>query len=179
MHISGKKNYLVTGYPGIGKTTIIEKASRALMKYRPSGFFTGEIREGGRRTGFELRSLNGKRMMVLSHINRESPCIIGKYKVDVVAFERYVESFSISENRGNLVIIDEVGKMECLSEKFIGLIRSLLDADETVLLASVALRGGGFISQIKKRNDVMIYEMTLKNRDSLFRKIIQDVENAL
>ena len=179
MHISGKKNYLITGYPGIGKTTIIGKASRALMKYRPAGFFTSEIRQEGRRTGFELRSLNGKKMMVLSHINIESPYIIGKYRVDLVAFEQYVESFSISENRGNLVIIDEVGKMECLSEKFIGLIRSLLDADETVLLASVALRGGGFISQIKKRNDVMIYEMTLKNRDSLFQKIIQDVENAL
>jgi len=172
------KNCLITGYPGIGKTTMIEKISGALMKYRPVGFFTREVRKGDRRTGFELRSFNGQSML-LSHINIESPYSIGKYKVDVVAFEQYLESFSISENRGNLVIIDEVGKMECLSEKFIRLIKSLLDSDETVLLASVALRGGGFISRIKKRNDVTIYEMTLKNRGSLFQEILEDVEKVL
>lgn len=178
MQISGKKNYLITGYPGIGKTTMIEKISRTFMKHRPVGFFTREIRQGEIRTGFELQSLDGKRML-LSSINIDSPHKVGKYKVDVMAFEQYLESLRFSGNPGNLVIIDEIGKMECMSEKFVTLINTLLESDNTVLLASVALRGVGLISQIKKRNDVTIYEITLKNRDLILQKIMQDIGKTL
>lgn len=176
MQISRTKNYLITGYPGTGKTTMIEKISRSFMKHSPVGFFTREIRQGDIRTGFELRSLDGQRIL-LAHINIDSPHKVGKYKVDVMAFEKYLESIRFTGSQGNLVIIDEIGKMECMSEQFIILIKTLLESDDIVLIATVALRGGGLISQIKKRNDVNIYEITLKNRVALLKKIVQDIKN--
>ena len=178
MDTSGKRNYLITGYPGIGKTTMIEKITKAFTKHDPAGFFTREILEGGMRAGFELRSLDGKRI-VLSHVDIDSPYKVGKYKVDVIAFEQYIESIRLSGNMGKLVIIDEIGKMECMSGKFITFTKRLLEAENIVLLATVALRGGGFISEIKKRSDVKIYEITLKNRETFINTIIKDIERKL
>ena len=178
MQISGAKNYLITGYPGIGKTTMIEKISRSFMQHSPVGFFTREIRQGDIRTGFELISLDGKKML-LSHVNIDSPHKVGKYKVDVMAFEKYLESIRFTENQENLVIIDEIGKMECMSEQFMILINTLLESDDIVLIATVALRGGDLISQIKKRDDVKIYEITLKNRVELLPKIVQDIKKTV
>jgi len=61
-----RKNLLVTGLPGVGKTTLIRKPAESLKSLRPVGFYTEEMREGGERKGFELVSLEGKRG-VLSH----------------------------------------------------------------------------------------------------------------
>ncbi len=58
---SVKKNLLVTGLPGVGKTTLIKKLSEALKDFHPVGFYTEEIRERGERKGFELISLEGKK----------------------------------------------------------------------------------------------------------------------
>jgi hypothetical protein len=54
-----------------------------------------------------------------------------------------------------------------------------LESDDIVLIATIALRGGGLISQIKKRDDVKIYEITLKNRVELLPKIVQDIKKTV
>ncbi len=53
-HLTGrpiKKNLLITGLPGIGKTTLIKKLSEELKVLHPAGFYTEEIREEGQRKG--------------------------------------------------------------------------------------------------------------------------------
>jgi nucleoside-triphosphatase len=59
------KNILITGQPGIGKTTLIKKLATELADLRPVGFYTEEIRENGVRRGFELVSLSGQRGLSL------------------------------------------------------------------------------------------------------------------
>jgi nucleoside-triphosphatase len=86
-----KKNLLITGFPGVGKTTLIKKFSEALKRLYPVGFYTEEIREGGERKGFELISLEGKRGL-LSHKEISSPYQVGQYKVDIKAFEDFLGS---------------------------------------------------------------------------------------
>ncbi len=77
-----KGNILITGIPGVGKTTLIKKLADALKNFHPAGFYTEEIREDGIRKGFALIGCDGRRE-VLSHTDIKSPYRVGKYKVDL------------------------------------------------------------------------------------------------
>lgn len=146
------KNILITGPPGIGKTTLIKHLSEALGSFSSIGFYTAEIRDKGVRKGCELISLDGKRKL-LSHREFKSPYRVGSYRVDVKGFEEFLTSISWSAPSARLVIIDEIGKMECLSEKFKKLLIEMLDSDKW-LIATIAMKGGNLIAEIKRREDI-------------------------
>jgi len=167
--VSSKKNLLITGLPGVGKTTLIKKLSETLKSFQPVGFYTEEIREGGERKGFELISLEGKRGL-LSHKEIRSPCKVGQYKVDIKGFEDFLGSVPFSNPSTRLIIIDEIGKMECLSLRFQEILREILDSEKWVI-ATIALKGSGLIAEIKARKDVQLFEITKGNRDSLLKEI--------
>jgi nucleoside-triphosphatase len=169
-----KKNLLITGLPGVGKTTLIKKISEALKRLHPVGFYTAEIREGGERKGFELISLEGRRGL-LSHKEIRSPYQVGHYKVDIKSFEDFLVSISFSNPLTRLMIIDEIGKMECLSDQFKRLLEEILDSGKWVI-ATIPLKGSGLIAETKGRKDVKLFEITKKNRDSLFPEILKEVE---
>lgn len=168
---SRKKNILVTGLPGVGKTTLIKKVSGELRNLHPVGFYTAEIREKGVRRGFELISFDG-RMGILSHTDIKGPHRVGKYGVDINGFEDFLESIPFLDPATNLIVIDEIGKMECLSPKFRLLIEKILDSEKQVI-ATIALKGTGLIEEIKKRDDVMLIEITQSNRESLVSEVLK------
>lgn len=171
---STKKNLMITGLPGVGKTTLIKKLSEALKSFHPVGFYTEEIREGGVRNGFELISLEGKREL-LSHKEIRTPFQVGQYKVDIKGFEDFLGSVSFFSPSTRLIIIDEIGKMECLSVRFQKILKEILDSKKWVM-ATVALRGSGLITAVKDRKDVKLFEITRKNRESLLFEILAEVD---
>ncbi len=171
------KKILITGLPGIGKTTLIKNLSEALSSFSPIGFYTTEIRDKGARRGFELISLDGKRKL-LSHRELKSHYRVGSYRVDVKGFEEFLTSISWSNPSARLVIIDEIGKMECLSEKFKKLLIEMLDSDKW-LIATIALKGGGLIAEVKDRQDVKLFTMTKSNSDSLLYEILGEITPPL
>jgi nucleoside-triphosphatase len=164
-----KKNILITGVPGIGKTTIIVRLLEALKDFCAAGFYTKEIRRGGIRKGFELIDLNGRKSL-LSHVSIKSPFRVSKYGVDLQAFDEFLDAIAFFDSSTDLIIIDEIGKMECLSQKFNTLLEKILDS-EKLLIATIALKGSGIIKRIKERPDIRLFEMTRDNRDSLARDI--------
>ena len=168
-----KKNLLIAGLPGVGKTTLIKKLSEALKDFHPVGFYTEEIREGGEREGFKLISLDGKKGL-LSHKDLRSPNIVGRYKVDIKSFEDFLDSIPFFNPLTHLIIIDEVGKMECLSDQFKRLLKEILDSGKWVI-ATIALKGSGLIAEVKERKDVQLFEITKGNRESLFSEILKEV----
>ena len=170
-----KKNILITGLPGTGKTTLLRKIAEELKHLHPAGFFTSEIREAKTRKGFELKSLNGKKGL-LAHVDITSPHRVGKYKVDVKGFEAFLEAIPLLKPPGAVIIIDEIGKMECFSELFRHLVKQVLDSDN-VVLAAIALRGDGFIESIKKRNDVQLVELVESRREALVEEIVREIED--
>ncbi len=166
-----EKNLLITGLPGVGKTTLIQKLSEALKDFHPVGFYTAEIKQEGMRKGFELIDLKGNRG-VLSHIDFKSHDRVGRYKVDVRGFGDFLDGISFFDPSSAVIMIDEIGKMECLSDKFERILQKILDSEKWVI-ATVALKGSGRITEAKQRRDVQLFEMTPSNRDVLFSEILK------
>ena len=172
-----QRNFLITGLPGTGKTTLIMKLADRLTDLKAVGFYTVEIRIGGARKGFEIVDLHGERAL-LSHVNLRGSQRIGKYGVDVTGFERYLETVPFLLPNIDLVILDEIGRMESLSAKFIRLVVDILDAP-VVVVSTIALYGRGIIDRIKGRPDVRLYGVTKENRDNLVGEIEKAVRESL
>jgi nucleoside-triphosphatase len=168
---------MITGLPGCGKTTLIQKLAQRLADFRPVGFYTEEIRRGRVRTGFALRSFDG-REGVLASVDFPGKQRVGKYGVDVAGFETFLEAIHFDRPDPGLIMIDEIGRMECLSRKFQGMMKEVLDSDRT-LIATIALHGGGVIAEIKSRKDVRICTLTVQNRDRMVETILAGVHNPL
>jgi nucleoside-triphosphatase len=156
---------LLTGAPGVGKTTVIRKLADALAGREVRGFLTQEMRSGGLRVGFRIESLSGA-SATMAHVDFHSQHRVGRYGVDVDAIDRIVEEALVLDPATELHLVDEIGKMECFSRRFVSSMHLLLDAGRP-LVATVALRGGGFIAEVKRRQDVKIVEVTLWNRNDL------------
>lgn len=170
------RTIFLTGAPGTGKTTLIRALAAKLADLSPVGFYTQEIREEGRRTGFELVDLAGNRRL-LSHVRIRGPRI-GRYGVDLAEFEAFLDSIPFDDSRARIIIIDEIGRMECLSPPFRTLVTGLLDAGRPVV-ATIALRGDAFIEGLKKRPHVRILTVTRENRDSLGPRLQAEARSLL
>ncbi len=170
-----KKNILITGPPGSGKTTFLQQVTEKLRPFQPAGFFTTEIRETNIRKGFRLKSLEGKGGL-LAHVDVTSPYRVGKYRVDVKRFEAFLVVISLLRPSVGLIIIDEIGKMECFSDLFRRLVRQALDSEKLVL-ATIALKGDNFIDEIKKREDVLLVELVESRREAAAEEIVRQVED--
>ena len=163
-------NILLTGEPGIGKTTLIVQILDAIKDLQVVGFYTREIRQGGIRKGFELIDFGGSKRL-LSHVNIKSPFRVGKYGVDIKGFDSFLEGIEFLDPSTDLIVIDEIGKMELHSTKFNTLIGQILDSDIS-LIATVALRDTGIFGHIKHRPDVTLFKMTRQNRKRLLDDIM-------
>ncbi len=162
-----KGNILLTGAPGIGKTTVMVRLAELLADRAMAGFYTEEIRKSGQRQGFRAVTFSGQ-IGVLAHIGFKSKSRVGRYGVDVAAFEQLV--MPELSHRADLILIDEIGKMECYSSAFVTTVRDLLNAS-TRVVATVAVSGGGFIAEVKARPDVQIWKVGHDNRDRLPRQL--------
>jgi nucleoside-triphosphatase len=166
---SGARVLLLTGKPGAGKTTVIRKIAALLIGRRLGGFYTKEIRAGRERRGFQLVTFDGREWL-MAHADIRGLHRLGKYGVDVAAVEAAAAS-ALAPGRAELYLVDEIGRMECLSPLFVAAVWRLLDSP-TTLVATVALRGDGVIAEVKQRPDTEIWTVTRENRDDLPARVL-------
>jgi nucleoside-triphosphatase len=170
------KALLLTGRPGIGKTTAIRRVANALAGERIAGFYTEEQRSRGSRTGFQIVTLDG-RSRPMAGIDIRSPQRVGKYGVDVTVIDAVAET-ALAPEAAEVFLVDEIGKMECASRSFVAAVRRLLAADR-VVVASVALKGDGLIAEVKRLPGIDLREVTAQNREHLPEELIGWVRDRL
>ena len=171
------RKILVTGPPGCGKTTVVRKVAHALGA-SAAGFLTEEVRDGrGQRTGFRVATLDGRRGELARKSGGRGPRV-GPYVVNVEEFER-VALPSLAVGAGRVLILDEIGKMECLSAAFVRAVEEAFRSPAPIL-ATIPLRGGGpVIEEIRRRPDVEAVPVTRENRDALPARLAGDLAAML
>ena len=160
-----KTAILLTGAPQCGKTTLLQKV---LAEYNGpvGGFYTREIRKDGRRTAFEMVTLDGK-TGILAGLHLTGPPKVSKFGVDLHTLEDVaLPAIRTACQSRALVVIDEIGPMETFSEAFCQTVLDTLDAG-CPLFGTIVQRSTPFGDRIKARPDVEVIEITPVNRDDL------------
>jgi nucleoside-triphosphatase len=164
------KTILLTGAPRSGKTTLVEGLIRDLP-CEAGGFLTRELSEHEQRVGFKICTLDG-REATLAHVGIRGPIRVGKYGVDIAALDSVAASCiwqSITTGYP-LIVIDEIGPMEIVSESFREAVRAAVSSDAMVL-ATIVKRSTPFTDQLKARPGVMLLEVTWANAQALAGQI--------
>ena len=166
----------LTGSPGIGKTTVIRRVAERLRESKLGGFYTEEVRETGERHGFQLVGFDGT-VKIIAHVGFSRVHRVGKYGVDVRAIDE-AAGLLAPDPAAEIYLVDEIGKMECLSERFVAGIRTLLSGSKPVV-ATVALHGSGFIAEVKRAHSSAIWKVTHVNRGILPLHVLDWLEEAV
>ncbi len=168
-----KSAYLLTGSPGTGKTSLIKQAL-AGTDINVGGFYTEEIRTGGTRVGFRLVTLSGSEV-TLSHVDFNRRFRVGKYGVDVDALERVgITTLTEAARQCDLVVIDEIGRMELLSAAFRDTVNEIIRSGKTVL-GTIMLQADIRVDAIKRLPQVYLVTLTRAN----YNQTLADIRNWL
>jgi len=169
-----KQVYLLTGRPGTGKTSIIKQVV-AGTKGKAGGFYTEEIREQGIRHGFRLVTLDGSRA-TLAHIDIHSPYQVSKYGVDINSLDRVgVPALNQAAKDCELVVIDEIGKMELFSANFREAVFQIIDSGKRVL-GTIMLNPNPWADAVKQRPQVKLIEVTRANHHQVQAELLHWLE---
>lgn len=156
---------LLTGRPGIGKTTVVVRTVELLREagLDIAGFVTEEVRSGGSRDGFDIVVLDGTRAP-LARVGLESEVTVGRYGVAVEAVREH--GLPALRLPADVTVIDEIAPMELACPGFEDAVEDLLGTGRH-LLATVHASDRGYIGRIKEREDTDVIEVARANRDDL------------
>jgi nucleoside-triphosphatase len=161
---------LLTGQPGTGKTALIKEAL-AMTEVKAAGFYTEEIRTGGIRQGFRIVTLDGQEA-ILAHVGISSPYQVSKYRVDTDALDRVgVSVLRQALKETELIVIDEIGKMELLSPQFKEAVTQAINSGKKVL-GTIMLNPHPFADEIKRHPEVETLLITRDNRTEVMKKVL-------
>ncbi len=166
------RRVLLTGRPGCGKTTVIRRAVELLGPSGCAGFYTEELRQRGRRVGFDVVTLDGERG-ALARLGSPGPRV-GRYGVDLASFERLGVSALEEglEDRAPVLVVDEIGKMELFSSRFVEVLGRVFDpAAAHAVLGTLMLGRNRHAEPLRRRPDIRVVVVTAENRDRLPREL--------
>ncbi|KAH7278328.1 hypothetical protein KP509_38G036100 [Ceratopteris richardii] len=185
---SPPKRLLVTGPPGVGKTTLITRVVEKLKGTHPDlkvrGFYTREIRQSGERTGFEIVTIDGQSGSLASSLSGSNSWPkVGKYKVDVAGFEALaLPELEVNSSDAQLFVIDEVGKMELFSSAFFPAVWTIFNSNIPVI-ASIPIPKYGRdipeVARIRNHADTMLYSLTKNSRDRVCLEVYDHLKSLL
>jgi nucleoside-triphosphatase len=177
-----KRVLLLTGVPGVGKTTVLLKTVEALKArgYSVGGMISREVRSCGVRVGFEILDLGSGRRGWLAHINQKIGPQVGKYRVNIEDLNSVgVEAILKAIEDHDVVAIDEIGPMELFSEKFREAVKKAIECGKLVVGVVHWKARDKLIEEVKKREDTEIITVTYENRNKLHQAITENFMEIL
>ncbi len=169
------KKALLSGKPGIGKTTLIINLWKIAQDKNPnlfiSGFWTNEVKEHNHRIGFDICTTDGKKgILARKSLHFEGKYHVGEYSVDLTALEDI--AIPMLESNANLILIDEIGKMELHSTKFQTVIKDLFQSEKNVI-ATIPVYSNLFVNNLKKIPGIHLLELTSLNFTTILNQIVE------
>jgi nucleoside-triphosphatase len=177
-----KRLLLITGQPGIGKTTILLRTADALKAkgYKIGGMTSREVREGGVRVGFEIVDYKTGQKGWLAHVNQSVGPKISKYRVNLSDLDAIgANSILNAIEDADVIVVDEIGPMELFSQAFKDAVKLAIESQKPVLGTIHYRARDPLITIIKAREDAEIFEATRENREHLHNLIIDRVVQFL
>jgi nucleoside-triphosphatase len=170
---------LLTGRPGVGKTTIVNRLYEHYAKrgLKIEGMTTREVREAGARTGFKITDLSSGQEGWLAKKELTAGPRVGSYavasddleKIGVAALERSMKGTA------DLVIVDEIGPMEMTSTPFRNIISRVLNGDRAVV---ATVKFGSRYPEVESTWMRSVHwEITKDNRESIYRRMIRQMDD--
>ena len=140
------------------------------MKGKAGGFYTEEMRSRGVREGFRLVTLAGQ-SAILAHISIQSPYLVSKYGVDIDSLDRVgVSALRQAAQQCDLVVIDEIGKMELFSANFRDAVLQIINGGKKVL-GTIMLSPHPWADAIKRQPQVNLVEVTRYNHHQVMEEL--------
>jgi nucleoside-triphosphatase len=171
-----KRVLLLTGSPGVGKTTVLLKVVESLKAkgYGVGGMISREARSQGTRVGFEVSDLSSSRRGLLAHVNQPVGPQVGKYRVNLDDLNGIgAEAIAKAVENCDVIAIDEIGPMELFSEKFREAVQTAVSRGKVVVTIVHWKARDRLIEEVKKREDAEVFEVTRENRNRLQENIVR------
>ncbi|MHA2393157.1 MAG: nucleoside-triphosphatase [Promethearchaeota archaeon] len=171
-----KFKILITGPPRCGKSTLIKR----LIAYcnersiHVDGFLTPEVRTRGIRIGFDIELIDKKERKKLARIGEHNTGYkLGKYDVFVNQLEEIISKLeNIDLNKLDILFIDEIGKMELFSSKFVRYLRELFNMDLSIIATIGERMNHPIKDEIINKPNVVLFTLSRASQDEVFWKML-------
>jgi nucleoside-triphosphatase len=177
-----KRLLLITGNPGVGKTTVLLKTIESLKAkgYSVGGMISREVRTHGTRVGFEISDLESGTRGWLARVDQEYGPRVGKYRVNLKDLDNVGAAAIIKAVKtAGVVAIDEAGPMELNSQKFKEAVKAAVESEKLVV-ATVHWRATDkLIVDTKAREDAETFQVTYGNRAKTHKIIFEKATRFL
>ena len=162
----------VTGHPGVGKTTLVERVLAA-VPLKAGGMVTKEIRKVGRRVGFSVIDIGSGQEGVLAHMHLAQGPRLGRYRVNLKDLEEIgAAAIERAIQECQLVVVDEVGPMELKSPRFVAAVERALEGASNLLVTVHRASNHHLAYRIRHECDQLI-RLTESNRTEKTQQVIR------
>lgn len=125
----------ISGFPGCGKTTLMMLLLEELKKQRKkvAGILTREIRTKKGREGFFIEDITTEKKLIIASTKLKEGPKVSKYHVNVDAIDLITKLAEKNFENAEIILIDEIGKMELYSAAFHEMIKKVLNSSKIVI----------------------------------------------
>ncbi len=166
----------LSGLPGVGKTTTLIRTIEMLEEegYVVGGMITEEVKENNKRVGFYVLDWMTKDKKIFAHKDFDTKVRVGRYGVDISVLEEVgIRALETAMEKADIIVIDEIGKMEVESKKFVKVVREILDMDKHLIMTLHKKSRNPLLQEIRRRDDIRMLEVTPINRNLLPFKVVK------
>lgn len=167
---------LITGPPRCGKSTLIKK----LISYYKSknfiieGFLTPEVQKEGKRIGFDIEDIQSGELSILARNGvYNTKYRLGSYSIFIKEFDSYLKDLK-SRNLQNidLLIIDEIGKMELYSQLFLSFLKQMFNSKIKILATIGQKLKHPIKNELLDLSGIKLIQINLNSQQEMFEKIL-------